>query len=246
MGKTRCLLSMTESARPNNRILSLVPEAEYQRLAAALEPARLPLRAVWCEAGEQIPHVHFPLTNVISAVLLLEDGTPVEATTIGNEGAAGVGAMLGAEQPSAYRLIQQVEGDSLRIPADEFRRLLAEFDGLRELLLRYVFSLLHQAAQNAACNLHHRVEERMARWLLASADRAGRDEFELTQELLSQMLGVRRQTVNLTAGVLQQAGIITYRWGRLKVLDRAALEQTACECYRITKETSARIMQAPS
>jgi CRP-like cAMP-binding protein len=234
---------METSARPKNRILSLLPEAEYQHLAAALEPVKEPLRTVFCEVGQSLREVHFPLSNVISAVIVLEDGTPVEAATIGNEGMAGIGVLLGEQHPMPYRLIQQVEGESLRVAADLLRRLLAESDELRKVLMRYLFTLMHQAAQNAACNLHHRVEERMARWLLASADRAGRDEFELTQEFLSQMLGVRRQTVNLTAGVLQQAGIITYRWGKLKILDRAALEQTACECYRITHATAARIMR---
>jgi CRP-like cAMP-binding protein len=237
---------MESTAPPNNRILSALPEAEYRRLASALKPAKDPLRTVFCEVGEPLREVHFPLSNVISAVIVLEDGTPVEATTIGNEGMAGISVLLGEQHLLPYRLIQQVEGESLRLAADVLRRLLAESDELRRLLLRYTFTLMHQAAQNAACNLHHRVEERMARWLLASADRAGRDEFDLTQEFLSQMLGVRRQTVNLTAGVLQQAGIITYRWGRLRILDRAALEQTACECYRITQSTAARIMQVPA
>jgi CRP-like cAMP-binding protein len=207
------------------------------------EAVDFPLRTVLCDPGQRLREVYFPVSNMLSSLIVLEDGTPVEAAAIGNEGMAGLNVLGGPQTPSLYRVVQQVEGECLRVPAEEFRRTLKEARVLRRVLVKYALGLGRQAAQNAACNLHHTVDKRMARWLLTSADRSGRDEFDVTQEFLSQMLGVRRQTVNATAGELQDAGVIAYRWGRLQILDREALEQISCECYRVNRGIYAQLMR---
>jgi CRP-like cAMP-binding protein len=227
----------------SNQILEMLPSSEMKMVAKSSEIVDLPLREILCEAGQPLKHVYFPLSNMISALLVLEDETPVEVATIGNEGMAGLGVLMGPRERSLYRLVQQVNGECLRVPADELHRVLKEAKVLRNLLVRYALGLGRQSAQNAACNLFHNVEKRMARWLLTSADRTGRDEFVLTQEFLSQMLGVRRQTVNATAGDLQALGMIAYRWGRLQILDRPALEDIACECYGVNRGIYAQVMR---
>jgi CRP-like cAMP-binding protein len=156
----------------------------------------------------------------------------------------GVGLPAGVSV-SRHRLTQQVPREMLRIRAGEFRRALKECPVAVQLLQRYALVLIERGAQNAACNQHHTVEERMSRWLLETADRAGRGEFKITQEFLAEMLGVRRQTVNLTARLLQQAGLIAYRRGRVTILDRAALEQASCECYRLMGEAYEQLMRLP-
>ncbi|HEX6987821.1 MAG TPA: Crp/Fnr family transcriptional regulator [Planctomycetaceae bacterium] len=235
---------MSPSGRSMNRILSLLPPEDYERVASRMERVRIPLGQVVCEPDEPVAFCYFPLTNVLSSVIELNDGSAVEVAVIGNEGLAGVGLLVD-ERSNPHRLVQQVEGESLRMPADAFRQALDESPALRRVTERYVLTLLRQAGQNAACNRHHTVEERMCRWLLATADRVERDEFYITQEFLGEMLGVRRQSVNLAAGLLQQAGLITYRRGNLRILDRGGLERAACECYRVTNEAYERLMRVP-
>ena len=234
---------VAKASRSSNKILEMLPPSEKKMVMNIAERIDPPLRAVLCDAGQRLCDVYFPLSNMLSSQVVLEDGTPVEAATIGNEGMAGLAGLLGPREPSLYRVVQQVPGECLRVPADQFRRALQDAAVLRRTLVRYALGLGRQSAQNAACNLYHNVEKRMARWLLTSADRTGRDEFDLTQEFLSQMLGVRRQTVNATAGDLQSAGAIAYRWGRLQILDRRALEQRACECYRVNRGIHAQVMR---
>ncbi len=153
---------------------------------------------VVCEVGEPSPHVYFPISSVFSAIVPLRDGSAIEAGTIGSEGLVGV-ELITDRSVSVYQCIQQVEGVSLRIPAKEFRTLLSQGGRLPELLDRYLLTVVHQSGQTAACNVRHSVDERMCRWLLMTQDRAGRDSFYLTQEFLGIMLGVRRQSVSLSA-----------------------------------------------
>jgi CRP-like cAMP-binding protein len=227
-----------------NRFLAKLPPADLDRLVPHLQRVRLKQGTLACEPDQPMRFVQFPLTNLLSSVVVLQDGSAVEAAVIGNEGMSGVGLLVD-ERASPHRLVQQVEGESLQLPSEVFQRALAESLALRQLTERYLLTLLRQAAQNAACNRHHTVEERACRWLLATSDRVESDEFYITQEFLGEMLGVRRQSVNLTAGLLQQAGLITYRRGRLRILDRAGLEQTACECYRASNEAYERLMHQP-
>jgi CRP-like cAMP-binding protein len=206
-----------------------------------MELIKTPVGTVICEAGEAPKHVYFPASGVISALVILEEGATVEALTIGNEGLAGVFAAVKGSV-SQYRMVQRIADESYRIPAAAFEKAVREIGSLRWLLERYLLTLLQSAAQNAACHSHHTVEERLCRWLLETSDRLGNDDFEITQELLGEMLGVRRQSVNLVARRLQQAGHIDYQRGRLAILDRTALEHAACECHRVTREMYARLM----
>lgn len=228
-------------SRLRNRLLDNLPRADYQRLVGHMELVQAPLGTVICEAGEAPKYVHFPTSGVISALVILEQGETVEAVTIGNEGLAGVFAAV-KDSVSQYRMIQRIGDESYRIPAEAFERAVREIGSLQWLLERYMLTLLQSAAQNSACHAHHSVEERLCRWLLETSDRVGNDDFEITQELLGEMLGVRRQSVNLAARRLQQAGHIDYQRGRLAILDRRALEHAACECHRVNREMYARIM----
>ncbi len=236
---------MVIPAPAENHLLGLLPEAERKRLLRGMERVPTPARTVLCERGEPLRTVLFPLSGVISLVVVLENQSLVEVTAVGNEGMIGVDMLLRLQEPSPYRVIQQVEGESLCIEAKHFHTLLSRSGKLHRVVARFAVVLWQQAAQSAACNLHHSVEARLARWLLTCGDRAGEDKFSITQDFLSVMLGVRRQSVNVTASALQEAGVISYRWGRLRILDRPALEATACECYRACRDVYQRIMSGP-
>jgi CRP-like cAMP-binding protein len=225
-----------------NKILAKLTPDDRDRLADKIERLTLPAGEVLCEPGRPARFAVFPATGLLSSVVLLQNGATVEAAAIGNEGMAGLASLID-ENANPYRIVQQIPGEVLRLPAAEFRSLVAANPRFREVVGRYALTLLQQHAQNAACNLHHRVEERMCRWLLSTADRVGGDQFAVTQEFLSELLGVSRQSVNLTAGQLQDAGLIAYRRGNLRITDRDALERAACECYQVTKETYDRLMR---
>lgn len=231
--------------RYRNRLLSLFPESAFDHLVRYIEKVRVPLKTVICDVEKPIEHVHFPLDCVFSYVIILRDGTNVEAAAIGNEGMTGTGLLID-DVLSPYETIQQVEGESLRIPSEVFQGILTEYRQVRQVVERFAFSLLRNCAQNGACNLHHDVHARMCRWLLTCADRVTGPEFYITQEFLGEMLGVRRQSVNLTAGQLQQSGLIKYSRGRIKVLDRDGLENAACECYQVTKSNYERLLGTPA
>jgi CRP-like cAMP-binding protein len=188
--------------------------------------------------------VHFPLSAVLSSMVVLENGSTVEGATLGNEGMDGL-YLLAEPLANPYKINVQVEGELLRVPAAAFRRILKESAAMSQLLMRYALVSIQRGAQNGACIQHHTIEERMCRWLLETAHRNGRDRFHLTQEFLSDMLGVRRQSVNLTARLLQGAGLIEYRRGELTILDRAGLEEASCECFRVTSEMYERSMRLP-
>jgi CRP-like cAMP-binding protein len=224
-----------------NKLLAKLSAEDRDHLAGKVQRLVLPVGEVVCEPGEPVSFATFPVTGLLSAVVSFRDGAVAEAAAIGNEGVAGLAALID-DRASPYRVVQQVPGEVLRLPAADFRELVASNPRMRDVVGRYVLTLLHQYAQNAACNLHHRVEARLCRWLLTTADRTGRDQFAVTQEFLSEMLGVSRQSVNITAGALQDAGLIAYRRGSLRITDRAALEASACECYRVTNEAYERVM----
>jgi CRP-like cAMP-binding protein len=224
-----------------NRIISSLPREMYLQVVGRAKRVTLPVGEIICEPGHPAECIYFPVNSVMSAVVTLNDGALIEAAMIGNEGMAGVASLID-RTASPYRIVQRVEGEVLRLTAFEFRGLLETSANLREIVGRYVLTLLQQHAQNAACNLHHKIDERMCRWLLTTADRVGRDGFHVTQEFLSEMLGVSRQSVNMTAGQLQQDGLIAYRRGNLRIMDRYRLESSTCECYRATKEAYERLM----
>jgi CRP-like cAMP-binding protein len=236
---------MTASSPTNipgrNRLLDLLSETERERLVPAMQRIAGKLGDIVFRRGEPLAHVDFPLTGVISLIVIMEDGGVVEAGTVGNEGFAGLPLLLGAESSPA-QAFYQVPGEALRMPADVFTDELERGGRFREVMQRYAQSFVNQVAQGAACNRMHPVDQRLSKWILMSQDRVGADEILLTQEVLSQMLGVRRASVTVAAGMLQKAGFIRYSRGVIKVLDRAALEASSCECYHVVRAELDRLL----
>jgi CRP-like cAMP-binding protein len=224
-----------------NRLLAALPRDEYDRLHTNLEKVSLPLKEILYEANGPIAHVFFPLNGVVSLVISMEGGFTLEVGTIGNEGMVGTPVFLGSES-SPTRAISQVPGEALRMEATVFQEEMKRDGLLYGLVQRYTQAMINQISQSTVCNRRHSVQKRMCRWLLMSHDRVGTDEFQLTQEFLSQMLGVRRPTVSAVAGILQKAGLLTYRRGRMTILDRKGLEAASCECYQVVREELDRLL----
>lgn len=231
--------------QPKNELLARLPRPDLEHLTARAEAVQPAIGAVLCDPGRPLTNVYFPNSGILSSMVVLEDGSMVEAAMIGNEGMAGIALLVDAAA-SPHRVVQQLRGDLLRVPAADFRAALAESVALHELTERYAMALLQQCGQNVACAAHHGMNARMCRWLLACTDRADADEFDLTHESLAQILGVRRQTVGVTAQLLLGAELISYRRGKLKIRDRRGLERRACECYHANKEAYGRVMQLSS
>ena len=232
---------MPPTARPrapaSNRLLAALPKNEYQRLLPELEQVTLPFAQVLYEPNERIRHVYFPNESIVSLLAEVKARSPFEVGLIGNEGIAGISIFMGVDA-SPYRAIVQGAGTAMRMDAAALRRESDHAGPLRRLLHLYAHSLLTQVSRSAACNRFHTVDARLARWLLMTADRSGADGFRLTQDFISNMLGVRREGVNKAAGVLQKDGLITYSRGQIKLLDRSGLAAVSCECYRIIKGES--------
>ncbi|MFL5577595.1 MAG: Crp/Fnr family transcriptional regulator [Gemmatimonadaceae bacterium] len=228
-------------ARRNRLLASLSPD-DYSALEPYFGYEEVELLRILIEANEPFTHVFFPLSGVISVVSRLADGKVVETGTVGNEGFANVDVILeGGSAPNTTMM--QIPGEVIRVPAPALVSLAQERPGLRRRLLRYAEAYLIQVAQSAACNGAHEIAERCARWLLMTHDRMGATEqFLLTQEVLAEMLGVRRAGVTVAAGMLQKAGLIKYSRGRITVLDRAGLEAASCECYPIVKAHFDRLL----
>ena len=233
---------MQHSDGQSNKILSRLPEPDFNRIVAQMERVSPELGEVVAHPGTEPRWVHFPVSGVLSSMVVLEDGSTVEASTVGNEGMDGL-YLLADPLANPYRINVQVKGEMLRMSAGAFKRARAESAALTQLLLRYALVLIQRGAQNGACIQHHTVEERMCRWLLETAHRKGEDQFGLTQEFLADMLGVRRQSVNLTARILQSAKLIKYHRGELEILDRAGLEEASCECFQVTTQMYDRMMR---
>ncbi len=231
-------------ARPNpikNRLLSALPNSEYERLLPHLEPVSLTFKQIIYAPNEPIEYVYFPNSGIISLVNLTEDGGTVEAATVGNEGMAGIPVLLGTDRMIG-QAISQIVGDAVRMKTDVFKREVTPGSPLHNLLLRYTQALMNLISQSVACNRLHSVEKRCCRWLLLCQDRVQSNQFPLTQEFLAQMLGVRRASVSVVAAILQKTGLIRYSRGRITICDRAGLEASSCECYRIVKEEFDRLL----
>lgn len=222
-----------------NKLLARLPQEDRLRIEEQLVPHFLRLKTVLFEPGEVVDGVHFPLDGVVSLVAPMEDGNIVEVATIGNEGLVGVPTVLGGSL--RVRAISQVAGRALSMPTSAFLHELASCPALARVVQSYVLAPFGQISQAAACNRLHSTEERLSRWLLMSHDRVGRDEFPITQEFLGQMLGARRATVTLSAGLLQRAGLIRYHRGHVEILDREGLEGTSCECYQVIRDELAAV-----
>jgi CRP-like cAMP-binding protein len=224
-----------------NHILDALPAAERERLFPHLKLVSLPLGTVLYESGDRLRHIYFPVDSIVSLLYVLQDGASAEIAVVGNDGAIGVALFMGGET-TTNRAIVQSAGSAYRLTG---RRLKQEFDRHGEMLhvlLRYTQSLLTQMAQTAVCNRHHSVDQQLCRWLLLSLDRLASKELAMTQELIANMLGVRREGVTEAAGKLQKLGVITYSRGRISVLDRPRLEQLSCECYAVVKRETDRLM----
>jgi CRP-like cAMP-binding protein len=213
-----------------NRILAALPPDEIALLADGLVRVDLHLGETLHRAGDTIEQVYFPEIGFISALGVLADGSALEIGLIGAEGVAGVSVVLGATA-SYSETMCQTGGAAHRMPVAAFKAAAEQAPHFRDLLLRYVHVFHVQVAQTAACNAHHELGERLARWLLAAHDRSGQAQLSLTQDLIAVMLGVRRSTVSVAAAQLQKAGVIQYRHGRITITDRVGLEHAACECY---------------
>jgi len=219
-----------------NRLLDSLPQPDRQALMARARRRSLKQRDVLWEPGQRINGVVFPIGGVISLLTSTVNGDGVELATIGKEGLVGVSVVLGARDRPMERAVSQIPGDAVMVDADELEARLAESEGLRSLLLAYTHTLLKHVAQGVACNRLHPVEQRCARWLLATRDRVDRNDLELTHEFLAQMLGVRRASVSDTLAVLQRAGLVSTRRGAIVIEDPSGLSEAACECYEVVRE----------
>jgi CRP-like cAMP-binding protein len=218
-----------------NRLLAALPKKEYQRLLLELKHVTLTFGDILFEPGDRLRYVYFPDNSIISLLAAVDDRELLEVGMVGNDGMAGLPVFMGVNRSRSRGLVQG-SGDAMRMNAAQLRKETSNGSSLHNILLRYAHSLLTQVSQSAACNRFHLASTRLARWLLMTHDRVEGDEFRLTQEFLSHMLGVRREQVTLAAGALQQKRLISYTRGRIKILNRAGLEAASCKCYATVRE----------
>jgi len=224
-----------------NHLLDALPAADYARLLPHLELIPMPLGWAVYEAGGQMRYLYFPTTCIVSLLYVLENGASAEIAITGNEGLVGISLFMGGESTPS-RAVVQSKGNGYRLRASVLKTEFALGGRLQYLALRYTQALITQISQTAVCNRLHSVEQRLCRWLLMSLDRLASNELSMTQELIANMLGVRREGVTESAGKLQKLGLIEYSRGRIVVLDRPALEAHACECYAVVKKEFDRLL----
>jgi CRP-like cAMP-binding protein len=224
-----------------NHLLAALPLNICERLYPSLELVPLKLGAVLYESGGVMQHVYFPTDSIVSLLYVLEDGASAEIAVVGNEGMVGISLFMGGESTPSRAVVQSA-GHAFRLKGHLLKEEFHRYGPMQHLLLRYTQSLLTQMAQTAVCNRHHSVEQQLCRWLLLSLDRLSDNKLTMTQELIANMLGVRREGVTEAAGKLQAEGMISYSRGKIVVLDRALLEQKACECYAVVKSECDRLL----
>jgi len=233
---------MNSSSNPTqNHLLAALPAAEFARLAAHLQPVALPLGEMLYEPGAQLQHAYFPVSAIVSLHYVMESGASASVAGVGSEGIVGVSLYMGGDTTPSSAVVQTA-GDAYRL---ERRLLKQEFERsgpTQRLLLRYTQALMTQMSQTAVCNRHHSVEQQLCRWLLVTLDRLPSDKIVMTQEMVAGMLGVRRESIAMAAGVLQQAGVVHGRRGHLTVIERAGLETRVCECYAVVKREFGRLL----
>jgi CRP-like cAMP-binding protein len=226
----------------DNLILDALPETERRRLLPHLKLVPMPLGMVLYESGSTLRHIYFPTCSIVSLLYVMKDGATAEIAVVGREGAIGVALFMGGETTPSRAIVQSA-GFAYRLTG---RRLKLEFNRhgqMLHVLLRYTQSLITQMAQTAVCNRHHSLDQQLCRWLLLSLDRLDGNTLKITQELIANMIGVRREGVTEAAGKLQKLGVIRYRRGEITVLDRERLEQLSCECYAVVKKETDRLMK---
>ena len=226
-----------------NQLLASLPDAEWLRWKPQLERVKLELGQVLYEAGGLQSHVYFPTTAIVSLLYVLENGASAEIAVVGREGLVGVSLFMGG-QSTTNRAVVQSAGEGYRLRASGMQTEFNRAGPVLHLLLRYTQALITQMSQTAVCNRHHSLDQQLCRWLLLSLDRLDGNDLVMTQELISNMLGVRREGVTEAALSLQRAGLIDYARGRIKVLNRAGLEQRSCECYAVVKAEYDRLLPA--
>jgi CRP-like cAMP-binding protein len=224
-----------------NHLLAGLPAADYERLSPHLELVHMPLGEVLYESGGRLQHVYFPTTSIVSLLYVMADGASAEIAVVGNEGVLGISLFMGGETTPSRAVVQSA-GYGYRLKSQLLKQEFKRAGPMMHLLLRYTQALITQMSQTAVCNRHHSVEQQLCRWLLLSLDRLASFELTMTQELIANMLGVRREGVTEAAGKLRHAGVIRYNRGRITVLDRPRLEQEVCECYSVVKKEFDRLL----
>ena len=217
-----------------NQLLAALPDAEWQRWLPQIEWVSLPLGHVLYESGSTLSHVYFPTTAIVSLLYVTDNGSSAEIAVVGNEGLVGISLFMGGESTPSRAVVQSA-GDGFRLKASLMLQEFNRAGPVLHLLLRYTQALITQMAQTAVCNRHHSLDQQLCRWLLLSLDRLDGNELVMTQEMIANMLGVRREGVTTAARMLQDAGLIRYTRGRISVLDRAGMEKRTCECYSVVK-----------
>ena len=234
--------TMTVSRDPKkNHLLAALPDAEWQRWQPQLEWVEMPLGEVLYESGSTLHHVYFPATSIVSLLYVMENGASAEIAVVGNEGLVGISLFMGGESTPSRAVVQSA-GQGFRLKAQTMKDEFSRAGPAMHLLLRYTQALITQMAQTAVCNRHHSLDQQLCRWLLLSLDRLQGTELVMTQELIANMLGVRREGVTEGALKLQEAGLIRYARGRISVLDRPGLEKRTCECYAVVKKEYDRLL----
>jgi len=224
-----------------NHLLAALPATDYARLLPDLELIPMPLGWAVYESGSEMGYIYFPTTSIVSMLYVMENGSSAEIAIIGNEGLVGISLFMGGESTSSRAVVQNA-GNGYRLKAKVLKSEFALGGALQHLALRYTQTLITQMAQTAVCNRHHTLDQQLCRWLLLSLDRLPGDELVMTQELIANMLGVRREGVTEAAGNLQRDGIIHYNRGHITVMDRPKLEKRVCECYAVVKRELDRLL----
>jgi CRP-like cAMP-binding protein len=224
----------------DNKLLNMLPEAIKMRLFPQLNLVTLPLGKVLYESGQHVSSVHFPTNSIVSLLSVMENGASAEISVVGNDGVVGIAVFMGGESSPNMAIVQSA-GYAFSLPAKALR---SEFNNeivVRTMMLRYTQALIAQMAQTAVCKRHHSIDQQLCRWLLLSLDRLSKDDLTMTQELIANMLGVRREGVTEAAGKLQKLGVIDYKRGHITVKDRGRLEDLCCECYDVVKKETERL-----
>lgn len=232
---------LSDSHPKRNFLLAALPESDWQRWLPNLEAVDLPLGQVLYEPGATLSHVYFPTTAIVSLLYVMENGASAEIAVAGNEGIVGISLFMGGESTPSRAVVQSA-GQAFRMKAQTLKDEFNRHGPVLHLLLRYTQALITQMAQTAVCNRHHSLDQQLCRWLLLSLDRLQGDQLVMTQVLIANMLGVRREGVTEAALKLQKAGLIRYARGRITVLDRAGLEKCTCECYAVVKKEYDRLL----
>lgn len=228
-----------------NHILDALPAAERERLFPHMKLVELPLGMALYESGDALRHIYFPTDSIVSLLYVMKDGASAEIAIVGNEGAIGVALFMGGETTPSRAVVQSA-GFAYRLTGSRVKREFERHGEMLHALLRYTQSLITQMSQTAVCNRHHSVDQQLCRWLLLSLDRLRSNQLEMTQELIANMLGVRREGVTVAAHKLQELGVIRYARGHITVLDRPKLETLSCECYAVVKAETDRLLSPHS